>query len=146
MTTISATQCFVLPCTEQDLWVVPDNCLAEIVTQPADDVPPAQISWRGEQVPVLDLQPGDDAHWGAAHGGTGLIAVLLGLEETGVAYWGVVLRSAGLRIHAVPEGVDEAQDEAAAYALTAFRQDGVLYQIPDLAALPLRLMEPSTRH
>ena len=146
MNKTSATKCIVLPCTERDLWAVPENCLAEIVTQPAEGAAPLQISWRGQQVPVLDLDSEGDAHWGAAHGGTGLIAVLLGLENTGTAYWGVVLRSSGLRSHSVPEDVEDATDEAAAYALAAFRQDGVLYQVPDLAALQIRVMEPPARH
>lgn len=142
MNKTASTQCVVLPCTERDLWAVPDNCLAEIVTRPADaSAPPRQITWRGEQVPVLDLQAGDDAHWGAAHGGTGLIAVLLGPGATGIAYWGVVLRSAGLRVQAVTEAVEDAADDAADYALTAFRQDGVLYQVPDLATLEGRMVE-----
>ena len=131
-------QCVVLPCTDSDLWAVPENSLAELVTLSVEeDTPPAELDWRGQQIPVLDLQAGSRG-WGERHGGTGLIAVLHGLDTSGPAFWGVCLREHGLRVEDLPEAVDDVPDESAEYALSAFRHQGQLYQVPDLVALQRR--------
>jgi len=138
---IDSRQCVVLPCTDQDLWAVPENSLAEIVTlSPACDTPPAELEWRGQPIPVLDLQVGC-SDWGSRHGGTGLIAVLHGLDSSGPAFWGVCLREHGLRVEHLPETVDDAADESADYALGAFRHGGQVYQVPDLVALQRQAAE-----
>ena len=128
-------QCVALPCTETDLWAVPENSLAEILALVAErETPPAELEWRGHRIPVLDLQAGGP-HWGSRHGGTGLVAVLHGLEKSAPAFWGVCLREHGLRVVDLPEQPDDAAGEAAEYALAAFRHNGALFQVPDLVAL-----------
>ena len=134
----SSQQCVALPCTETDLWAVPENSLAEIVALAAEhQTPPAELEWRGQRIPVLDLQSGDQ-HWGLRHGGTGLIAVMRGLDPSSTAFWGVCLREHGLRVVDLPAQPDDAAEEAAEYALGAFRHNGALFQVPDLAALQQR--------
>ncbi len=131
-------QCVVLPCTATDLWAVPENSLAEIVALTADgDSPPDELDWRGHRIPVMDLQTGGE-HWGSRHGGTGLIAVLHGLDASAPAFWGVCLREHGLRVEDLPEAPDDVPEDAAEYALGAFRHNGAVLQVPDLAAMQLR--------
>jgi hypothetical protein len=138
MTERNRQQCVVLPCTENDLWAVPENSLAEIVTLAAEcDTPPEELEWRGQRIPVLDLQSGGE-HWGSRHGGTGLVAVLRGLDQAGPAYWGVCLREHGLRVENIPDEPDDAVEDAAEYALGAFRHEGALFQVPDLVAMQQR--------
>lgn len=128
-------QCVALPCTEADLWAVPENSLAEIVALAAEhDRPPAELEWRGHRIPVLDLHAGDE-HWGSRHGGTGLIAVLHGLDSSAPLFWGVCLREHGLRVVELPDQPDDAAEDAADYALGAFRHNGDVFQVPDLLAL-----------
>ena len=134
----SKQQFVALPCTVNDLWAVPENSLAEIVALAAErQDPPVELEWRGQRIPVLDLQAGDQ-HWGSRHGGTGLVAVLHGLGNSSTTFWGVCLREHGLRVVDLPGQPDDAAEDAADYALGAFRHNGALFQVPDLAALQLR--------
>ena len=126
--------CVFLPCSGNVSWVVPQNCLAEIITFTADtEQPPEQIVWRGQEIPVLDLGAKGDAAWREERAGTGLIAVLLGLEGGGCDYWGVALRGEGLGMSDLA-GVEVtdvvAQDEADTGA--RFQLDGYTYAVPDL--------------
>ena len=138
----SNSQCVVLPCTANDLWAVPENSLAEIVALSADsESPPAVLEWRGHSIPVLDLCA-SDAHWGSRHGGTGLIAVLHGLDPSSPAFWGVCLREHGLRVEKLTDTPEDAAEEAAENALSAFRHIGALFQVRDLVALHQKAVGP----
>ncbi len=134
--------CIFLPCSEDERWAVPQNALAEIVTlHPEGDQPPEELSWRGESVPVLDLGHDGQAPWKERSGGTGLVAVFLGLEGDSCRYWGLALRGEGLsvkcvaasQIHDTSEGVEE-------HASSAFVLDGVTYQVPDLRAMQRQIV------
>lgn len=133
----SGQWCILLPCSQQERWAVPQNTLAEIVTVNGEqDQPPEAVTWRGESVPVLDLGNDDDSHWRESAGGTGLVAVFLGLEGERCKYWGVVLRGEGLAVKRVASsGITDAPEEAAAHASAAFKLEDKIYQVPDLAAL-----------
>ena len=138
--------CVLLPCASNRHWAVPQNCLAEILTLPAsDDNVPAQVRWRGVDIPVIDLADGSDLSWRDEKKGTGLIAVILGVRGAGPDYWGVALRGEGLSVRQLD--ADECDDRADAmqeYALAAFELDGQVYQVPDLPALQGLAMERST--
>jgi hypothetical protein len=129
--------CVFLPCSGKVSWVVPQNCLAEIITATADtEQPPEQIVWRGQEIPVLDLGAKGDAAWREERTGTGLIAVLLGLEGGGCDYWGVALRGEGLGMSdlagvEVTDVVSEDEDELGAL----FQLNGDTYAIPDLVEI-----------
>ncbi len=138
MTEDDARWCVLLPCSESELWAVPQNCLAEIVTlQAATDRPPPVLSWRGETVPVLDLGGDSAAPWREARHGTGLVAVFLGLRGEGCRYWGVAIRGQGLSIENLAG--QSLREEPAAHlsehANAAFQLRGVTYQVPDLVSL-----------
>ena len=138
--------CVLLPCASNRHWAVPQNCLAEILTLPAsDNNVPAQVRWRGVDIPVIDLADGSDLSWRDENKGTGLIAVILGVRGAGPDYWGVALRGEGLSVRQLD--ADECDDRADAmqeYALAAFELDGQVYQVPDLPALQGLAMERST--
>lgn len=129
--------CVFLPCSDEEVWVLPQNCLAEIVTvSAAGDRPPQQILWRGKQVPVLDLAAEDEQPWRDSHGGAGLIAVVLGLRDEGCDYWGVALRGEGLGMKDIADDqVEDVPDLALERSVGAFRLHGDVYQIPDLLEL-----------
>ena len=138
--------CVLLPCASNRHWAVPQNCLAEILTLPAsDNNVPAQVRWRGVDIPVIDFADGSDLSWRDEKKGTGLIAVILGVRGAGPDYWGVALRGEGLSVRQLD--ADECDDRADAmqeYALAAFELDGQVYQVPDLPALQGLAMERST--
>ena len=133
----SSHWCVFLPCSDAELWALPQNCLAEIVTLPAEgDLPPEEISWRGQSVPVLDLDEEHDQPWRDVRGGTGLIAVVLGLKGEGCDYWGVALRGEGLGMRDISQDeVEDVPDLAGERAVGAFRIGSSVYQIPDLLEL-----------
>lgn len=141
MTDASVRHCLFLPCSAAQVWAVPKNCLAEIVTlYNAGATPPASIEWRGHEVPVLDLDTAATARWQEPRARTGLIAVLLGIDGLGCRYLGVALRGQGLGLHAVPEGeVEECPEQVQPGASGAFRWQGVTYQVPDLLAIQAEL-------
>ncbi|MFK8047241.1 MAG: hypothetical protein AB8B81_02285 [Halioglobus sp.] len=132
-----ARWCVFLPCSEQEVWAIPQNCLAEIVTlQNADTTPPAQITWRGKQVPVLDLGGPEDPSWCDASGESGLVAVILGLKGQGNDYWAVALRGEGLAVKNIAnENIIDLPDRVTERSTSAFELHEVLYQVPDLPEL-----------
>ena len=129
--------CVLLPCSAQETWAVPQNCLAEVVTLKAlGDSPPRQFNWRGREIPVLDKASDGDEPWRDAQGETGLVAVFLGLEGQENDYWAVALRGSGLaaknlatrEIKDCPEGTRQG-------CTSAFEYERELYQVPDLPEL-----------
>ena len=137
MTNRAGYPCIALPCSASRLWLIPQICLGEIVTlATAQELPPAQIFWRGELVPVVDFGAGEQAGWRDSRTGSGLVAVILGQEGQSCRFWGLALRGAGLGVvtlaGAEPEDLPEALQD---YACAAFRLHETVYQIPDLAAV-----------
>mgnify|MGYP001819932595 CR=1 FL=1 len=137
----SATRCVLIPCSGQERWAVPQNCLAEIVTINADsDTPPAEVCWRNVTVPVLDFGSDGEVPWCEERGGTGLIAIFLGLAGEDCEYWGVALRGNGLAVASLSAGeVVDAPTRKCGHASAAFEYQGALYQVPDLDGLQKRL-------
>jgi len=129
--------CVLLPCSKGEIWAVPQNCLAEIVTLPAeDDEPPEQFTWRGQIVPVLDLDEQHDATWRNDRAGTGLVAVMLGLKDGAWEYCGVALRGEGLGMKDLAvETIEDVPEMALDCSLSAFRMSGEIYQVPNLQEL-----------
>ena len=126
--------CVLLPCSARRSWAVPQCCVGEIVTVPAAaDQPPAEISWRGERVPVVDFGEDGDPPWRDPRGEAGLIAIILG--EPGHC-WGVAVRGEGLGVSALTEDtVEDLPGAVLDYASAAFRLGDVVYQVPDLGAV-----------
>jgi hypothetical protein len=135
--------CVLLPCSAQERWAVPQNSLAEIVTiQGVGEHPPEQINWRGVDVPVLDLDEDGSTPWRDNEGGTGLVAVLLGLQGEGCAYWALALRGEGLSAQDIGgEQIEDLPDAALPHASAAFRLGGEVYQVPDLIALQRQIAQ-----
>lgn len=133
--------CVLLPCSSSERWAVPQNTLAEIVTLPADqEQPPEVLDWRGQSVPVLDFGHDDGSPWRERLGGTGLVAVFLGLNGENCDYWGVAVRGEGLAVRQISgEMLEEARDATAEHASAAFNFAGTIYQVPDLVALQRRI-------
>ncbi|MCB1675690.1 MAG: chemotaxis protein CheW [Halioglobus sp.] len=129
--------CVLIPCSNTESWAVPQNCLAEIVTlQAVDAHPPREISWRDQIVPVLDFGRDEGPPWSEQQRQTGLIAIFLGLRGEGCDYWGVAIRGSGLTIRDMAtQQMENAPGNAVAHASAAFRMDGKLYQVPDVAML-----------
>jgi len=141
MTAKAKHWCVLIPCSSTETWAVPQNCLGEIVTVPApSNQPPATVTWRGHAVPVVDLGGADGSNWRDARRGTGLVAVFLSLKGAGCAYWGVAVRSGGLRVVDLAAGdIDERPEMASAHATAAFNFNGVLCQVPDLDSFQKRI-------
>lgn len=133
--------CLFLPCSDSVIWALPKNCLAEIITLAnAGEQPPAQIEWRGHDVPVVDPSGDGSGRWREPRAGTALVAILLGIEGRGCAYLGVALRGLGLNLRALPEEeVEDCPEAALPESLAAFRWRDNLYQVPDLLALQARV-------
>lgn len=129
--------CVFLPCGAGRQWVVPQNSLAEIVTVPAGAGPvPADVSWRGLEVPVMDPGADSDAPWCDSGNGTGLVAVILGVRGAGPDYWGIALRGPGLTVRQLdPADCVDMPAATETHSLAAFELDGQLCQVPDLPAL-----------
>ena len=140
MTDKPSSWCVLLPCSKDEKWAIPQNCLAEIVTLPAqDDEPPAHFTWRGQEVPVLDLDKKHELPWRDARAGAGLVAVMLGLQEGSWEYCGVALRGEGLGMKDLAsESIEDASELAMAGSSSAFRMGGELYQVPNLQELHVR--------
>lgn len=132
--------CVLLPCSSQETWAVPQKCLAEIVTLPTEaSSPPAELFWRGRDVPILDLGRDNVAPWRDSRAATGLIAVMLGLKGGSWDYYGVALRGGGLNMKDLSrEQIEDAPEQALEGASAAFRMNGKIYQIPDMTSLPDR--------
>lgn len=137
--------CVFLPFGSGETWAVSQNAVAEISTVPAaSPEPPGELIWRGRTVPVFDPGVSTQTPWCDQYGRTGLVAVLLGPEGADLQYWGVALRGEGLAIRDMHrEVVEDARDEAHTDAITAFRLNQQLFQIPDLAMMQHKLQ--STR-
>ncbi len=126
--------CVLLPCSKEETWAVPQKCLAEIVTLHADAAePPEQFTWRGQEVPVLDLDSGGATPWRDIREATGLIAVMLGLEGGSWQYFGIALRGEGLGMKDLArEDIEEAADSMIEGSISAFKMGGKIYQVPKL--------------
>ena len=82
----------------------------------------------------------DGVPWRERVGGTGLVAVFLGLEGENCKYWGMAVRGTDLAVkQLLPDQVDDAPDEVVEHASAAFTLDGIIYQVPDLVALQRRV-------
>ncbi len=144
MSASKAPMCVIVPCGSEQFWAVPQACVAEIMTIPeAGDQPPQQVSWRGRELPVLDLGGNSDAPWRNRYSGIGLVLVVLGLEGESSDCWGLAVRGDGLSVKAITPGSVEDRPEAVLeYASAAFGLGGEeIYQVPDLCALQ-RLIKP----
>ena len=129
--------CVFLPCSSEETWAIPQNCLAEIVTFTAvSATPPEQISWRGHTVPVLDLDDSGETPWRDPHGGAGLIAVILGLKDQGNEYWAVALRGEGVAVKNIAsERIIDLPERVLERSTAAFEMHSMEYQVPDLPEL-----------
>jgi hypothetical protein len=132
-----AYACIVLPCSADRHWILPQACLGEILTlATSGELPPAEIVWRGELVPVVDFGAGGEALWRDPKTGSGLIAVLLGREGESCRFWAVAVRGTGLGVASLDEEEMEDLPEAVQdYASAAFRLQENVYQVPDLLAI-----------
>ena len=132
--------CVLLPCSKKEVWAVPQNCLAEIVTLSAEsEDPPEQFDWRGQSVPILDLDEAHDSPWKDGRAGTGLVAVMLGLKGSSWEYCGVALRGQGLAMKDLArESIEDVPDLALECSASAFRMGGEIYQVPKLQELHSR--------
>lgn len=141
MTDETPTRCVLIPCSETENWAVPQNCLAEILTiNSTAAAPPDEVSWRGMEIPVVDVGAGSAVPWSDARVGTGLVAVFLGLRGEGCEYWGVALRGAGLEVAGLlPSEVTDRSDAVSEYGMAAFEYRGVVYQVPNLDELQKKL-------
>jgi hypothetical protein len=135
--------CVLLPCSAEQRWALPQNCLAEIVMVGGGAAePPRHIEWREREVPVLDLDPEARTPWLDQRGESGLVAVLLGLRDEGCDYWAVALRGPGLGIKDLAaEPAEDAPEAALPGSVGAFRLAGTVYQVPDLLELQRGLSE-----
>lgn len=126
----------LLPCSGTETWAVPQSCLGEIITVPAaGNRPPAQVNWRGSEIPVLDCGGGEGGTWRDPGGEAGLVAVLLALRDVPGACWGVALGNQGpARVELGSDVIEPLPDAVAEHALAAFRFAGEVCQVPDLAA------------
>lgn len=132
--------CVLLPCSQGETWAVPQNCLAEIVTLSSDsEEPPTQLNWRGQDVPVVNLDAKHESPWRDARAGTGLVAVMLGLKGGAWEYCAVALRGEGLGMKDLAdEVVEDAPEQMLENSLSAFRMGGEIYQVPKLQELHAR--------
>ncbi|GAB3283554.1 hypothetical protein [Parahaliea aestuarii] len=132
-----STRCLFLPGSAQEIWAVPQSCLAEIITlYNVAETPPATVSWRGVEVPLLDLDEQGETRWRDVRAGTGLVAILLGVEGRGCPYFAIALRGQGLGLQQVPvQEMEDKPGEVLPRSLAAFRWNNVTYQVPDLLAL-----------
>lgn len=133
MTDNTKRWCVLIPCSGSETWAVPQKCLGEIVTVQAEsDQPPAQLTWRDQTVPVLDLGAGDGSPWRDSSRGTGLVAVFLGLKGEGSAYWGVAVRGGLQVVDLATTELDDAPEQVGEHGTAAFDFNGVVCQVPDL--------------
>lgn len=141
MTDETLRWCVLIPCSETEIWAVPQICLAEIYTLYTDaHTPPTQISWRDRQVPVLDMGAEDGSVWRESRRGSGLIAIFLGLEGESCEYFGVAVRGDNLTAAKVSaDTVKDVPEKKLAHASAAFEFDGTVYQVPDLDGLQKKL-------
>ena len=141
MSASSSGYCVLLPCSAGRSWAVPQRCLGEIVTVPAaGDRPPEVISWRGENIPVVDFGPQDSAPWRDQRGDTGLVAIVLGQRDHACSYFGVAIRGDALGVSSLADAdIEDVPEALLDYSMAAFRMNGGVYQVPDLLALQVAL-------
>ena len=137
MSTGSSGYCVLIPCSSRVSWAVPQRCLGELVTVAAvDDLPPRQISWRGEIIPVVDFGREDALPWRDQRGDTGLVAIVLGQRDQACSFFGVAVRGSNLGVSSLAdEEIEDIPEALPDYAAAAFRMNGNVYQVPDLLAL-----------
>lgn len=137
MSSPGTRMCVLMPLGDDLRWVVPQSCLAEILTLATDDVnPPQTVAWRGLDLPVVDAGARSGTPWRNVQGGTGLVAVILGVGGEGSEYWGLALRGDGLSIRDVQEAdCQDLPQSAREHSLAAFALDGLVYQVPDLPSI-----------
>jgi len=135
--------CVLLTCSAQRRWAIPQSCLGEILTLPAEgDSVPAEVNWRGVDIPVMDFGTDGELPWLDPQSGTGLIAVILGVKGPGYDYWGVALRGRGLAMRDLQEcDCEDRPDAVQEHSLAAFELEGHTYQVPDLPALQCLALE-----
>ena len=137
-------KCVIVPCGGGQLWAVPQACVAEIITIPeAGERPPQEVTWRGRDLPVLDLGEKSSDPWRNRHSGFGLVLVVLGLEGESSDCWGLAVRGDGLSFRAVTaQAIEDRPEAVLEHASAAFCLGGEeIYQVPDLTALQ-RLANP----
>ena len=141
MTDDTTHWCVLMLCSKTESWAVPQNSIAEIVTlQATTEQPPEELEWRGQTIPVLDFGFEEDCSWREQLGGTGLIAIFLGLKGEGCDYWGVAVRGEGLAVKRVAAAeVEDAPESTLQHATAAFKLDDVIYQVPDLAVFQRKI-------
>ena len=146
MTDQNDRMCVLLPCGAEQNWAVPQSCLAEILTlQAAGDSPPNTVSWREQEVPVLDFGAAGSDPWLNSRTGTGLVVVILGVSSEEPEYWGLAIRGHGLAVrHILEEDCEDCPAEVQEYALAAFAMEGTTYQVPDLPLLQQRAVQADT--
>jgi len=129
--------CVFLPCAAEEIWAIPQACLAEIVTlQDSEESPPEQIEWRGRVVKVLDLGDFGETPWRDPVSQAGLIAVILGLKGQKNDYWAVALRGEGLALKNIAgERIKDLPEQVTEFSSAAFELQNVVYQVPDLPEL-----------
>lgn len=135
--------CVMLALGENERWALPQNCLAEIATLHSDsDTPPESFTWRGQTLPLLDLYPDDALRWRDVRSGTGMVAVILGLQGEGCDYWGVLLRGHSLGMKSLDDAdIVDAPEAETPYGSAAFYLGEELYQVPDLLRMQRELGE-----
>ena len=141
MSAEQARMCVLLPVADRLLWAVPQGAMVEVMTVVSDSpAPPARLSWRGADIPVLDIGAGGKAPWQMPRKGTGLVAVFHGLGEgPGAGCWGLAIRGEGLGFRDIVEAdCEDRPEELRQNCLAAFAMDNDIFQVPDLPALQTR--------
>ncbi|RLQ23786.1 hypothetical protein DWB85_01135 [Seongchinamella sediminis] len=124
---------------------MPQNCLAEILTLPADaDLAPVEVNWRGVDIPVMDPGADSGTPWRESGNSSGLVAVILGVRGNGPDYWGVALRGTGLSVRNIDAADCVDLPAVEEYYLAAFEVGGQVCQVPDLPALQGLFSQPDT--
>lgn len=134
---MSERMCVLLPCGPNRRWAIPQRCLGEVLTLPAQtDTVPRETVWRGVTIPVMDFGADSELAWRDGQSGTGLVVVILGVKGLGCNYWGVALRGLGLSMRDLQNSdCHDRPDAVQAHSLAAFELEGQVYQVPDLPAL-----------
>jgi len=129
--------CVMLPCSSGQVWAVPLNSIAEVVT--SAELLSGQLCWRGLELavypPAAAEQPG------------GIYAVMLGLGELAGHYWAIKLRNRRLEYLPLTAADCAGQDESSEISpdsLARFALGGGICQVPDIEALQKSLVTVST--
>ena len=88
----------------------------------------------------MDLDEKNESSWRDKRAGTGLVAVMLGLQGGAWKYCGVALRGEGLGMKDLAsESIEDASDHALESSTSAFSMGGEIYQVPNLQELHTRI-------